>query len=62
MVGNASMNHLVNKICLIGPLSAHGGKGYGPRVELFLNMMIYEKFSLEKKDLISNGVFHVSAL
>jgi hypothetical protein len=61
MVGNATMNHLVSKFCLTGPLSAHGGKGYSPRVELFLSMMIYEQFSL-KKNLISNRVFHFSAL
>jgi hypothetical protein len=48
MVDNAIMNHLVNRICLT-ILAVHGGKGYGHRIELFLNMMIYEQFSLEKK-------------
>jgi hypothetical protein len=53
--GNATMNHLVNKISLSGPLSAHGGKGYDPGVELFLNIMIYEQFSLEKRILYQMG-------
>jgi hypothetical protein len=61
MVSNATKNHLVNKICLT-VLAVHGGKGYGPRIELFLNMIYIQFSQKKKKDLISNGVFHVSAL